>query len=123
MAGYTKLNLREIEDQAAEHGLGPDMEARFARDDLGVTQTGLSLQRFGPGFRQPFAHRHGEHEELYVVVAGSGRIRLDDEEVEVSAWDAVRVAPETVRSFVGGPDGLEVLAIGPAGLGDAQVAG
>jgi quercetin dioxygenase-like cupin family protein len=121
MSGYTIKSLKEVEDQAVRFGLSPDMESRFAREDLGCEQVGISYQRLAPGVRQPFAHRHGEHEEIYVVVAGSGQVRLDGETEELAQWDAVRVAPETVRAFAAGPEGLTLLAIGPHGTGDAQM--
>ena len=123
MSGYTIKNLKDdVEDQAVKHGLSPELEARFARDDLGSEQVGISYQRLAPDFKQPFAHHHGEHEELYVVVGGGGRMRLGDESVELRRWDAVRVSPGTVRALAAGPEGLEVLAIGPAGSGDARTA-
>jgi uncharacterized cupin superfamily protein len=123
VSGYTIKNLKhDVEDQAAKHGLSPNLEARFAREDLGVSQVSVSYERLGPGFKQPFGHRHGNDEELYVVVGGSGQMKLGDELVDVGRWDAVRVSPETFRSFAAGPDGLELLAIGPASSGDAKTA-
>jgi uncharacterized cupin superfamily protein len=123
VSGYTIKNLKDdVEDQAAKHGLSPDLEARFARGDLGSEQVGVSYQRLAPDFRQPFAHHHGADEELYVVVGGGGRMRLGDDVVELRRWDAVRVSPGTVRSLAAGPEGLEVLAIGPASSGDAKTA-
>jgi mannose-6-phosphate isomerase-like protein (cupin superfamily) len=58
-------------------------------------------------------------EEVYVVVRGSGRMKLDDEIVELREWDAVRVPPGTWRGYEAGPDGLEILVIGAPSLGDA----
>jgi uncharacterized cupin superfamily protein len=121
MSGYTIKSLKEVEDQAVRFGHSPDLEARFPLDDLGGEQVGISYQRLAPGVRQPFAHRHGRDEEIYVVVEGSGQVRLDGETADLTRWDAVRVAPETVRAFEAGPDGLTLLAIGPYGTGDAQV--
>jgi uncharacterized cupin superfamily protein len=116
METYTIVNLKEVEDQATKAGLSPNLEARFAREALGLERSGISYQRLGPRFRAPFGHRHQEQEELYVVLGGSGRVKLDDEVVEVRPWDAIRVPPETTRCFEGGPDGLEYLAFGaPAG--------
>lgn len=116
MPGYTIKNLKtDVDDQAVTYGHSPSMEARFPRDDLDCERTAFSYQRFAPSFGQPFAHRHASHEEIYVVVGGSGRMLLDDEVVDIARWDAIRVAPETVRSFAAGPDGLEVIAIGPYG--------
>jgi uncharacterized cupin superfamily protein len=112
MSGYTLVNLKQVEDSAVGFGFSPQMEARFARQDLGAEQVGISYQRFAPGVRQPFAHRHRGDEEVYVVTGGSGRILLGTELVELRPWDAVRVAPDTVRAFEAGADGLEVIAFG-----------
>ena len=112
MADHTIVNLREVEDMAPKFGYAPDMESRFARKPLGLTKQGLSLFRLAPGFRVPFGHRHAEQEEVYVVVAGSARIKLDDEIVELREWDAIRVPGETTRNLEAGPDGAEIIAIG-----------
>jgi mannose-6-phosphate isomerase-like protein (cupin superfamily) len=121
MSRYTVTNLRELEDQAPKFGMPEGMEARFAYRDLQSEQTGVSLQRYAPGLEQPFAHSHGEVEEIYVVVAGGGRIRLDGEDVEVGQWDAIRIAPGTVHAVAAGPDGIELLAFGPRGNNDAEM--
>jgi quercetin dioxygenase-like cupin family protein len=110
MTDFTIKNLKELEDSAADRGL--DVEARFARKQLGTQHLGVSYFRYGPGFKAPYGHRHREQEEAYIVVGGSGRMRLDDEIVELHQWDVVRVAPNVVRAFEGGPDGLELIAIG-----------
>src|SRR5579862_5632894 len=110
MPGYAKANLKQIEDAAAERG--PDIEAHFARKHLGSEHLGVSYFRYAPGYRSPIGHRHREQEEAYVVIAGSGRVRLDDEVVELEPWDVLRVAPSVVRSFEGGPDGMELIAVG-----------
>jgi uncharacterized cupin superfamily protein len=110
MSGYTIVNLKEIDDSAGEHA--PNLEARFARKHLGSEHLGVSYFRYGPGFRSPMGHSHREQEEVYVVLSGSGRIKLDGEIVALRQWDAVRVAPNTVRALEGGPDGLEVIAVG-----------
>lgn len=122
MAGYTKLNLKaDVKDMAPEFGLSPGLESRFARKPLELQQTGLTYFRVGPGFRTPFGHSHGEQEELYLVVEGSARVKLDDDVVELRPWDAVRVAPETMRCFESGPEGIELLAFGAhTDSGDAE---
>jgi quercetin dioxygenase-like cupin family protein len=122
MADYTLKNLREIEDKAVPFGLAPALEARFASAELGLDNSGISYQRLAPGFRMPFGHKHKQQEELYVVVSGGGRIKLDDEIVELRQWDAIRVPKDTTRAIEAGPDGVEVLAYGaPAtGPGDAE---
>jgi quercetin dioxygenase-like cupin family protein len=123
LSGYTKLNLQaDVENSAEKFGMGDILAAHFVRDDLGATRFGLSLQRLKPNQRLPFGHSHEQQEEVYVVVAGSGRLKLDDDIVEVGQWDAVRIAPEVVRGVEAGPDGLDMIAFGaPAtGLQDAQ---
>lgn len=84
-------------------------------------QTGFSLHRVKPGQRQGFAHRHDAAEEIYVVVSGAGRMKLDDDVIDVRPLDAVRVAPSVVRAFEAGSDGLEVLAFGPRHDGDGEL--
>lgn len=110
MSAFTVKNLLEVEDSAVESG--PDLEARFARKYIDSEHLGVSYFRYAPGFRSPTGHSHREQEEAYLVLGGSGRVRLDDEIVELRRWDLVRVAPEVVRGFEGGAEGLELLAIG-----------
>jgi len=110
MSNHTKLNLLELEDSVA--GRAPGLEGRFGRTKLGTRDVGVSHWRYEPGFRAEGGHRHREQEEVYVVVAGSGEMLLDDEVVALAPWDAVRVAPEVVRAFAAGPDGLEIIAVG-----------
>ncbi len=112
-AGYPHLNLNDVEDAAPANGFGDRWEARVARTDLGNEQTGVTHFRLRPGKRSPFAHRHHRAEEVYVVLSGSGRMKVDDELIDVRPLDAVRVAPEVVRAFEAGPDGLEFIAFGP----------
>jgi uncharacterized cupin superfamily protein len=121
MSGYAKKNLREVEDFAPKHGFGERQEARFAGEALECEQVGISLQRVKPGQRQGFGHRHGEDEEIYVVLSGSGRVKLDKESVELGPMDAVRVAPEVARSFEAGGDGLELIAFGTHRAEDAEL--
>src|SRR5919201_1228357 len=122
MASYTKVNLKEVEDQAPRFGLDGRMEARMARVPLELEHSGISYQRLAPDFRLPYGHRHKNQEEVYVLVSGSARARLDDEVVELRQWDAVRVPKETMRSFEAAPEGAEMIAVrGPnTGPGDAE---
>jgi quercetin dioxygenase-like cupin family protein len=110
MSNYAKVNLLELEDSIGDRV--PEIEGRFGRTPLGSRDIGVSHFRYAPGFRSPAGHRHREQEEAYVVVAGSGRALLDGEVVELRQWDTVRVAPEVVRAFEAGPDGMDVIAIG-----------
>jgi mannose-6-phosphate isomerase-like protein (cupin superfamily) len=119
MADYTVSNLRDdVEDSAPKFGMAPDVEARFASRDLKLCESGVSLQRVAPNATQPFGHRHHRQEELYVVVDGGGRVKVDDELVELRAWDAIRVAPDVTRAFSAGPQGLEFLAFGAPASGN-----
>jgi mannose-6-phosphate isomerase-like protein (cupin superfamily) len=123
LSGYTKLNLVEdVENSAEKFGMGDILAAHFVRDDLEAKQFGLSLQRLKPNQRMPFGHRHETQEEVYVVVSGSGRFKLEEDVVEVGQWDAVRVDPEVTRGVEAGPDGMDLIAFGaPAtGLQDAK---
>lgn len=121
MSDYTLVNMMDVEDSAV--GRMPGMEARFARQEIHAEHLGLSLFRAAPNFRQPFGHSHREQEEAYLILEGSGRMRLDGEVVELKPWDVIRVAPHVVRAFESGPDGLLYLAVGndrPEG-GDAEM--
>jgi len=110
VSDYAIVNLLEIEDSVG--GRVPGMEGRFSRKLLGSTDLGVSHWRYAPGTRSQGGHSHREQEEAYVVVAGSGRVRLDDEVREIRQWDVIRVAPPVVRAFEAGPDGLELIAVG-----------
>lgn len=112
MSGYTKKNLREVENQAPRFGMPSELEARFARTPLGGESLGLSLFRLAPGFRIPFGHKHVGQEEVYVVVQGSGRIKVEDEIVPVARWDAIRFDKDTMRDVEAGPEGTEYVAFG-----------
>ena len=109
---HTVVNLMQIKDLAPDHGLAPGLESRFARVPLELTNSGLSHFRIGPDFRVPFGHVHTEQEEVYVVVEGSARVKLDDEVLELGTWDAVRIPPGTWRGMEGGPEGAQLLAFG-----------
>ncbi len=119
-SGYTYIKLDEVEDAAVPNGFGHRWEARVAREPLDAEQTGLTLFRLRAGRRSPFCHRHTDAEEVYVILQGSGKMKLDDEIIEVRTGDAVRVAPRVARAFEAGPDGLEFLATGPHHPGDGE---
>jgi mannose-6-phosphate isomerase-like protein (cupin superfamily) len=110
MPDFATINLLEIEDSVGDRA--PGIEGRFARKHLDSRDLGISHFRYDANLRSPMAHSHREQEEAYVVVAGSGRVLLDDECVDLRQWDVVRVAPDVVRAFEAGPDGLEVIAVG-----------
>jgi quercetin dioxygenase-like cupin family protein len=109
MSDYAIKNLMDVEP--SNGGPGEEIDVRFTRRHLDSRELGVSWFRYGPGFRT-IGHRHEVQEEAYVVVGGSGRIKLGDELLELRRWDVVRVAPQMARGFEGGPDGMEVIAIG-----------
>jgi mannose-6-phosphate isomerase-like protein (cupin superfamily) len=112
MSGYTKKNLKQVENQAPNFGMPSEMEARFARTALGGETLGLSLMTLAPGFRIPFGHKHEGQEEVYVVIRGSARIKVEEEVVELGEWDAIRFDKDTMRNVEAGPDGVDYLAFG-----------
>lgn len=113
MDKYTKTNLRgDVENQAPKFGMPSELEARFARTAIEGKTLGLSLLTLEPGFRMPFGHRHEDQEEVYVIVRGSARIKVDDEIVEVGEWDAIRFDTNTMRDVEAGKDGVEYIAFG-----------
>jgi len=112
MSAYTKTNLKDVENQAPKFGMPAELEARFARRDVDGETLGLSHMKLAPSFRIPFGHKHVGQEEVYVVVSGSARIKVEDEIVELGQWDAIRIAKDTMRAVEAGPDGVEYLAFG-----------
>jgi quercetin dioxygenase-like cupin family protein len=110
MSQFATVNLLEVEDSVGDRA--PGIEGRFARKHLDSRDLGISLFRYSSDVRSPMAHSHREQEEAYIVVSGSGRVLLDGEVHELSQWDVVRVAPEVVRAFEAGPDGLDIIAVG-----------
>jgi mannose-6-phosphate isomerase-like protein (cupin superfamily) len=118
---FTRKNLkRDLDDVGSNFDGPPDLEFRMATQALELEQSGLSYQRIPPGYRFPYGHTHKMQEEVYVVLTGSGRMKLDDEIVELRESDAVRVSPGTWRGYEAGPEGLEILVIGAPSLGSGQ---
>ena len=117
--GFTHKRLSELENVAPKFGMPEGMEARFPRRELGLETVGIGHLKLGPGVRVPFGHRHKQQEEIYVVLAGSGRIKLDDEIVDLRAGDILRIEPATMRQMEAGPEGIEYVGFG---AGDAELA-
>lgn len=116
---FALTNLKQdLDDLGANFDGAPDLEFRHASRALGLEHCGLSYQRIPPDYRFPYGHTHRRQEELYVVVGGSGRMKLDDEVVAVRQWDVVRVPPGTWRGYEAGPEGLELLVVGAPNLGE-----
>lgn len=115
---FTLRNLKDdIDDVGSNFDGAPDLEFRLATKALELEQSGLSYQRIPPGYRFPYGHTHKKQEEVYLVVQGTGRMKLDDQVVTLKKWDALRVSPGTWRGYEAGPDGLEILVLGAPNLG------
>lgn len=113
MPGFTVVNLkRDVEDMAPKFGMAPGLESRFARQNLELENSGVSYFKIAPGFRTPFGHRHSEQEEVYAIISGSARLKLDEEILELEQWDVVRIPRGTWRALEGGVNGAEVIAFG-----------
>jgi mannose-6-phosphate isomerase-like protein (cupin superfamily) len=120
-ADYTKVNFEtDVENLAPKFGM-EGFDARFAREPLGLSNSGVSRLRIDGGVRAPFGHRHAEQEEVYVVLAGSARLKLDDEIVDLEQWDAVRIAPDVMRALEAGPDGVDLLLMGAPNPRDVEM--
>jgi quercetin dioxygenase-like cupin family protein len=118
---FTLRNLKDdLDDFGPKFDGAPDLEFRMATQALELESCGLSYQRVPPGYRFPYGHTHKTQEEVYVVLRGGGRMKLDDEIVDLREWDAVRVPPDTWRGYEAGPEGLEILVIGAPNLGAGQ---
>ena len=119
---YTHKKLDEVKDSAPGFGVGDGMGGALRE---GRPRRRADRRQPPPprtaGKRQPFGHKHEEAEEVYVVIAGSGRVKLDDEIVEIETLDAIRVSPGVTRAFEGGSEGIEVLAVGARHDGDGEI--
>jgi mannose-6-phosphate isomerase-like protein (cupin superfamily) len=123
MGDFTKLNLKaDVEDEAPKYGFSPDMEYRVARKALATEHSALSYLRLAPGYRMPFGHTHARQEEVYVLLSGSARLKLDDEIVELVPFDAVRIPHETMRNLEAGDDGAELLLFSAPNMGENDAA-
>jgi mannose-6-phosphate isomerase-like protein (cupin superfamily) len=118
---YTRKNLADVEDSAPKFGFEDRQKARFANEDLNAQQTGLSYHTVKAGKRQAFGHRHDAAEEVYVVLSGTGRLKLDDDIIDVRELDAIRIAPGVTRQFEAGPTQLDYVAFGPHHRGDGEI--
>lgn len=121
MSSYTKTNIKELDNSAEQFGLGDHLETRFARKAMGLEQFGFSYQKLQPNFRQPFGHSHGGQEEVYLVLEGGGRIKVEDEIVDLAQWDAIRIPPDVTRALEAGDGGMAFIAIGGQPSGDSDL--
>ncbi len=112
MPDYTKINLKDdVKDMAPQFGM-EGFEARFARTNLELDGSGVSLFRLEPDTRAPFGHHHQTQEEIYLLLEGGATFNVEGDEVELSPLDALRVAPTATRGMQAGPDGALLVAFG-----------
>jgi mannose-6-phosphate isomerase-like protein (cupin superfamily) len=121
MSSFTKINLADVKDVAPDFGMDVLGEARFAREVLGAQRIGMAHYRVKPGQRAGFGHKHGDVEEIYVVLKGSGRFKVEDDILDVGAHDVIYCPPEVMRAWEAGSDGLEMIAFGAHVHGDGEI--
>jgi len=110
---FTLRNIKgDLEDIGSKFDGAPGLEFRAATKALDLEESALSYQRVPPGYRFPYGHTHTKQEEVYVVVRGSGRMKIGDDIVDLAQGDLVRVSPGVWRCTEAGDEGLEVLAVG-----------
>ncbi|MEH3053357.1 MAG: cupin domain-containing protein [Patulibacter minatonensis] len=117
---YVHTNIDDIEDLAPKYGMEFG-EARVIHAALGTEQAGASYYRMAPGKRFGFGHRHTDAEEIYLVLEGSGRVKLDDEIRDLARLDVLHCPPAVMREFEGGPEGMTLLAVGQHLKGDGEM--
>lgn len=92
--------------------------ARRARATLGVTGWGMQLMDLPPNWDGYPNHRHdasvedANQEEVYIPIAGSGRLVADGEMFELRPGMMARVGPEQRRKIVPGEEGIRFVALG-----------
>src|SRR3954451_2753890 len=112
MSGDTKVNPRNNVVDMAAGRMRPGLDAHFAQQALDCEKSGVTYFKLAPGFHPPFGHKHEEQEEIYVVISGGARIKVDEEEIQLGPLDAIRLAPDTMRALKAGPEGCELIAFG-----------
>jgi mannose-6-phosphate isomerase-like protein (cupin superfamily) len=107
MASYSTVDVNELE------GEGPGGVVRKVRRALGARAFGFNYFIFPPN-QEGREHNHADanQEEVYFVVKGSGKMRIDGEELELAPGRFVRVDPAATRLPISGDEGLEFVTFG-----------
>jgi quercetin dioxygenase-like cupin family protein len=107
VSAYTKVNRN---DPSIEVFRGAFAKMRLA---LGTTAFGINEIRMPAEFAGP---EHDEqdtgHEEVYVVLSGSGTATVDGVDVALGEGDYLRISPGIARQITAGADGLSFIALG-----------
>jgi uncharacterized cupin superfamily protein len=105
--GYSYVDLDGIEPS------GPGGSVRFVRRELGATAFGINHFTLAPG-ASGFEHDETDsnQEEVIVVLAGSGTLRVDGEEIELRKGRFVRIDPQATRMPTAGREGLTFVTVG-----------
>jgi quercetin dioxygenase-like cupin family protein len=93
--------------RASEAFWRPSNQTKVENTDLAkqleAGRLGARLWRLAPG-QTVTRHRHFDQEELYVLLEGTGRMRVDGELLTLERLDAVLVEPDTVRQVFNDTD-------------------
>lgn len=94
MADYTTTNYRDVDDQNGMY---------FLRDELNCENMGVTVVECEPGWEGK-EHDHAEegHEEVYLLLEGEATVTVEDEELEMSEGDAIRIPPDATHQIQNG---------------------
>lgn len=94
MAEYTTANYQNVDDTNGLH---------FLRDELNCENVGVTVLECDPGW-EGMEHDHDEEgqEEIYLLLEGEATVTVEDEAVEMSAGDAIRIPPEQTHQIKNG---------------------
>ena len=91
MKNYTKTNIGN-EGRTELH------------ESLALTGAEISINQLPAGANVPFVHSHKNNEEIYGVFSGKGKVVIDNEEIELTAGDWIKIAPAAKRQFFAADD-------------------
>ena len=86
MANYAKTNIGN-EGRVELH------------EKLSLTGAEISINQLTAGASVPFVHSHKNNEEIYGILSGKGKAVIDNETIELTAGDWLRISPAAKRQF------------------------
>jgi len=87
------------------------------RKQLELQGVALGLINIPPNEGYTFTHKHRKQEEVYIVVAGSGRILINDNIITITKGDIVRVSPDSKRALKADESGIFIICSGAIPMG------